>query len=35
MSTAADLKDMSPEDYESVGMKKLEMNRLVAALGTI
>ena len=31
-SSVADLKDMMPEDFESIGMKKLHMNRLLAAL---
>ena len=28
----ADLQDMTPQDYESIGMKKLQMNRMQAAL---
>ena len=31
-TTVQDLKDMTPQDYESIGMKKLQMNRMQAAL---
>lgn len=31
-TTVQDLKDMTPQDYESIGMKKLHMNRMQAAL---
>ena len=30
--TVQDLKDMTPQDYESIGMKKLHMNRMQQAL---
>lgn len=31
-TSVQDLRDMTPQDYESIGMKKLQMNRMQAAL---
>jgi hypothetical protein len=34
-TTVADLKDMEDEDFATIGMKKLHMNRMIAALQSV
>ena len=34
-TTVADLKDMEDEDFATIGMKKLHMNRMLAALQSV